>query len=183
MNPILTNFPKGPGDSQDGSPCQRQKQQQRQQCFAQLIHKWMRDEEYLLRQHFKHWISIKCLFPKHPHRMHWHQREFSWEINCQWQLFKKDVYQEACRSILFIFNTILKLSTFMVTRWKVHLKMKYWILSLHTVYLDVGFCLCVKNYMRKKYLQISQGKKKKHKEMSSTVFVGNASYKPPSQVL
>ena len=32
-------------------------------------------------------------------------------------------------------------------------------LSLHTVYLDVGFCLCVKNYMRNKYLQKFAGKK------------------------
>lgn len=81
------SLPKGRWFS-DSSPCQRQKHHhQQQQCLARLIQEWMRDEEYLLTHHFKHWISMS--FPQKPHRMHWHRRDFSWEINCQWQLSKK----------------------------------------------------------------------------------------------
>lgn len=55
------SFPKGRWFS-DSSPCQRQKQQQQQQCFAHLIQEQMKDEEYLLTRHFKHGISMS--FPQ-----------------------------------------------------------------------------------------------------------------------
>lgn len=55
------SFPKGRWFS-DSSPCQRQKQQQQQQCFAHLIQEQMKDEEYLLTRHFKHRISMS--FPQ-----------------------------------------------------------------------------------------------------------------------